>query len=62
MASVSTQLARIRNGLTPQEWARAGGMVATVVALNVVGWLMLASAVGGHYRISNTEIFGFGTA
>jgi nickel/cobalt transporter (NiCoT) family protein len=61
MAGVSTQLARIRNGLTPKEWARAGGMVATVVALNVVGWLMLAGAVGGHYHINSTEIFGFGT-
>ena len=61
MANVRAQLARVRNGLTPREWARAGGMVATVIGLNVVGWLMLASAVGGHYRISSTEIFGFGT-
>jgi nickel/cobalt transporter (NiCoT) family protein len=61
MASVSMRLARIRNGLTPGEWTRAGGMLASIVALNVVGWLMLASAVGGHYRISSTEVFGFGT-
>jgi nickel/cobalt transporter (NiCoT) family protein len=61
MASVSARLARVGNGLTPREWARAGGMVATVIALNVVGWVMLASAVGGHYHINSTEIFGFGT-
>jgi high-affinity nickel-transport protein len=36
-------------------------MVATVVGLNVVGWGMLAAAAGGHYHISKTEVFGFGT-
>src|SRR6516162_4100631 len=61
MASASGRLARIRNGLTPQEWTRAGAMVAVVIGLNVAGWLMLAAAVGGHYHITNTEIFGFGT-
>ncbi|HTU07520.1 MAG TPA: HoxN/HupN/NixA family nickel/cobalt transporter, partial [Trebonia sp.] len=57
----SVRLARLRSGLTPREWARAGVMLASIVALNVVGWVMLASAVGGHYHITNTEIFGFGT-
>src|SRR6516162_785956 len=61
MASASGRLARIRNGLTPQEWTRAGAMVAVVIGLNVAGWLLLAAAVGGHYHITNTEIFGFGT-
>jgi nickel/cobalt transporter (NiCoT) family protein len=61
MASVSARLARVRDGLTPREWTRAGLMVAVVVLLHVVGWLLLAAAVGGHYRISSTEIFGFGT-
>jgi high-affinity nickel-transport protein len=36
-------------------------MVAVVIGLNVAGWVMLALAVGGHYHITNTEIFGFGT-
>jgi len=36
-------------------------MVATVIGLNVLGWVMLAAAVGGHYHITSTEIFGFGT-
>jgi len=61
MANVSARLARVRNGLTPREWARTGAMVFTVVALNVTGWALLAAAVGGHYHITNTEIFGFGT-
>src|SRR5580693_612912 len=61
MANVSARLARVRDGLTPREWARTGAMVATVVALNVTGWVLLAAAVGGHYHITNNEIFGFGT-
>jgi nickel/cobalt transporter (NiCoT) family protein len=61
MANVSLRLAQVRNGLTPREWAGVGGMVALVVFLNVAGWVMLAAAVGGHYHITNTEIFGFGT-
>ena len=61
MASLSMQLARVRNGLTPAEWARAGGIIASIIGLNVAGWLMLASAVGGHYHINSTEVFGFGT-
>jgi high-affinity nickel-transport protein len=36
-------------------------MVAAITGLNVLGWAMLAAAVGGHYRITGTELFGFGT-
>ena len=57
----SSRLARIRRGLTPAEWARFGGMVATVVGLNVLGWGMLAAALGGHYQIGKTTVFGVGT-
>ena len=52
---------RIQDGLTPREWARAGIMAGVVIGLNVLGWVMLAAAVSGHYHISGTEIFGFGT-
>ncbi|MBV9855036.1 MAG: HoxN/HupN/NixA family nickel/cobalt transporter [Streptosporangiaceae bacterium] len=61
MTVLTTRLTAVRNGLTPSEWARAGAMVVTIIGLNVLGWLMLAAAVGGHYRITNTEVFGFGT-
>jgi len=61
MAAVSARLARIRDGLTPSEWARTGAMAATIVGLNVLGWGMLAAAVDGHYHITATEVFGFGT-
>jgi high-affinity nickel-transport protein len=52
---------RIRHGLSGPEWARVGGMAATVVGLNALGWAMLAAAVGGRYHINRTEIFGVGT-
>src|ERR1700733_6134296 len=59
--SVRRRLTRIRQGLSPAEWARFGGMVATVVGLNVAGWGMLAAALGGHYHIGKTTVFGVGT-
>ena len=61
MAAVTARLTRIRNGLTPAEWAKAGAMVAVIVGLNVLGWALLAAAVGGRYHITGTELFGFGT-
>jgi nickel/cobalt transporter (NiCoT) family protein len=61
MADPRARLARIRDGLAPAEWARVGGMAATVVGLNVAGWVMLASALSGHYHITKTEVFGVGT-
>jgi nickel/cobalt transporter (NiCoT) family protein len=61
MADLHARLTRIRDGLTPAEWARAGAMAAVIIGLNVLGWMMLAAAVGGHYHITNKEIFGFGT-
>jgi nickel/cobalt transporter (NiCoT) family protein len=57
----ATRFDRIKAALTPSEWGRAGGMVATVVGLNVAGWVMLAAALHGHYHITKTEIFGVGT-
>ena len=56
-----SRLARLRNGLTPKEWLRVGGMVLVIVGLNVLGWGMLAAAAGHHYHVSKTGLFGFGT-
>jgi nickel/cobalt transporter (NiCoT) family protein len=61
MADPRARLAMIRGGLAPAEWARVGGMAATVIGLNVAGWVMLAGALGGHYHITKTEVFGVGT-
>jgi high-affinity nickel-transport protein len=56
-----SRLARIRNGLTPKEWARVGGMTFSIIGLNVVGWGMLSATLGGHFHINRTETFGVGT-
>ena len=55
------RLAGVRDALTPREWARAGAMAATIIGLNVLGWGMLAAAASGHYHITGTQLFGFGT-
>jgi high-affinity nickel-transport protein len=57
----ASRLAKIRRGLSPNEWARLGGMAATIIGLNVLGWWMLAAALGGHYHVSKTGLFGVGT-
>jgi nickel/cobalt transporter (NiCoT) family protein len=61
MADPRARLIKIRDGLTPGEWARTGGMAGSIIGLHILGWAMLAAAVGGHYHITRTEIFGFGT-
>jgi high-affinity nickel-transport protein len=61
MADPLGRVTRIRRALTPAEWARFGGMVAVVVGLNVAGWVLLAAALGGHYQLSKTTVFGVGT-
>src|SRR6201997_2392696 len=52
MVDPRARLAKIRRGLSPAEWARFGGMVAAGVGLH---------ALGGHYQISKTTVFGVGT-
>src|SRR5215469_15248328 len=61
MADPRARLTKIRDGLTPGEWARTGAMAGSIAGLHVLGWGMLAAAVGGHYHITRTEIFGLGT-
>jgi high-affinity nickel-transport protein len=60
MADLRGRLTIIRQGLTRAEWTKVGGMAATIVLLNVVGWSLLAAA-SGHFHTSRYEVFGFGT-
>ncbi len=53
--------ATARNPLSRREWSRVAGMATVVILLNVVGWALLASAVGHHFHISQTKLFGLGT-
>src|SRR5712672_4366984 len=61
MADPRGRLRKIRQGLSPAERTRLGGMVAAVVGLHVLGWVMLVAALSGHYQISKTTVFGVGT-
>jgi nickel/cobalt transporter (NiCoT) family protein len=61
MTRFQARAARVRGSLTPREWGRAGGMTAVILGLHALGWGMLAAAVSGHYRLSNSAVFGFGT-
>jgi high-affinity nickel-transport protein len=36
-------------------------MAAAVIGFNVLGWGMMAAALGGHYHINKTQLFGVGT-
>jgi high-affinity nickel-transport protein len=60
-AEPASRLRKIRDGLAPKEWAGLGSMVATIIGLNILGWGMLAAALGGHFHINKTEVFGVGT-
>jgi nickel/cobalt transporter (NiCoT) family protein len=61
MADLGGRLTRMRDGLTPAEWGRMAAMAGTIIGLNVAGWGMLAAALGGHYHIDRTTVFGVGT-
>ena len=62
MADPARPSEKIRQGLSPAEWTRLGGMVAAVVGLHVAG---LGDARGRARRrttsISKTTVFGVGT-
>jgi nickel/cobalt transporter (NiCoT) family protein len=51
----------MRDSLTPQEWRRAGGLAAAVIALHVVGFvLLLAFVVPHHFSLGKEGVFGLG--
>ncbi|MDQ2726297.1 MAG: HoxN/HupN/NixA family nickel/cobalt transporter [Actinomycetota bacterium] len=50
--------------MTRREWVRLGLMVASIVALYVFGFILLAGGVakvGTHLKVGEGKIFGFGT-
>ena len=55
------RLRAVRSALSPAEWARVAGMMATVVGLFVIGFVLLFAAAPHHYHLSRTEVFGIGT-
>ncbi len=61
MAGGQARISRIRNALTPGEWTRVGAMAFTVIGLHALGWGLVLAALGHHYHVSKTELFGLGT-
>jgi len=57
-ANPSGRLARIRNGLTPAEWGRAGAMAAAILGLHVIGWGLLFVVILPQHL----KVFGIGIA
>ncbi|WP_340384284.1 HoxN/HupN/NixA family nickel/cobalt transporter [Streptomyces sp. SS7] len=51
---------RVRTALTREEWARAGGMAAFVLALHVIGWFTLVVIVAPEHHNVGTQSFGIG--
>ncbi len=53
---------RIKNGLTPAEWRRAGAMAAVVAGLHIVGFGILILIVSPkHYSLGASGTFAIGT-
>jgi high-affinity nickel-transport protein len=65
MASITatgpSRWTRVRNALTPSEWASLTGMATFVLLLNLVGWgLLIAIVTPRHFQVSSTQFFGVG--
>ncbi|HEY5334652.1 MAG TPA: HoxN/HupN/NixA family nickel/cobalt transporter [Mycobacteriales bacterium] len=52
-------LARVRSGLSRGEWVKVGGMVTVIVALNVIGWFIVAVVAGQHLSLG-AKTYGIG--
>jgi high-affinity nickel-transport protein len=55
-----SRLHRIRHSMTRQEWLRAGGMAAFILALHVIGWFTLVAIVAPQHLSLGTKSFGIG--
>ncbi len=51
---------RIRQSLTPQEWRKAAGLTAVIVALHVVGFFTLIALVVPQHFSLGSKTFGIG--
>ncbi len=55
------RFAKLRQSLTPGEWAAIAGIAAVVVGLHVLGWVTLAAIVAPHhYQVGSGQVFGVG--
>ena len=61
LAGDHRRLARLAGSMSSSEWRRTGAMVGVVVALHVLGFALLFSAVPHHFHIDRLKTFGVGT-
>jgi high-affinity nickel-transport protein len=63
-ARPTTRLQAVKQGLTPKEWVRLGGIVGFIILLHVLGFALLIAAAHGHYQLgtgAKAGLFGIGT-
>ncbi|MGA8016060.1 MAG: HoxN/HupN/NixA family nickel/cobalt transporter [Candidatus Dormiibacterota bacterium] len=52
MAGIAAKWARVWRALSPREWRHVGGMTATILGLNVVGWgIFIMAVLPQHYKL-----------
>ncbi|MEU6403447.1 HoxN/HupN/NixA family nickel/cobalt transporter [Streptomyces sp. NPDC046985] len=51
---------RVRTSMSREEWIRAGGMAAFILALHVVGWVTLVALVAPEHYSIGARSFGIG--
>ena len=56
---VTALVSRVRRGLDRREWATLAAMGAVILALNVVGWLVVAAVAGRHLPLG-AQTYGVG--
>jgi high-affinity nickel-transport protein len=54
------RVSQFHHGLTHTEWVKLGGMAATIIGLNVLGWVTIAGFVVPHHYSLGTKTFGLG--
>ena len=60
-AGAGGRAARLRGALTREEWHRAGGFAAVIVALHLIGFFLLFAFVApAHFDLGDGGVFGIG--
>ncbi|MDP9318761.1 MAG: HoxN/HupN/NixA family nickel/cobalt transporter [Actinomycetota bacterium] len=59
--SAPSRLGRVRQALSPREWASISGMALFILVLHIVGWgVLIAIVAPENLHVSSTQVFGVG--
>jgi len=59
--SAPSRLGRVRQALSPREWASISGMALFILVLHIVGWgVLIAIVAPRNLHVSSTQVFGVG--